>query len=171
MKFLQVMAVAAVAMFIVASPAQAKRCVHNTIDVNTAYNIHICVDPRFASKFQKFFVLLKTTGAKVTDIGCQAFGHAPGSNHIGGGACDVNQRSKNRTIPAMYHAGALIREAGLYDGCSFHDCGHIEAMRGLGNYGGRRYASATFSARRHHRRYERVAQASPSYMTRFGAGQ
>jgi hypothetical protein len=122
-------------------------CRNGTIRVSTAFGLGICVDPRFASKFQTFFSALKASGARVTAIVCQAYGHAPGSNHIGGGACDVNQTAKNRTIGAMYHAGDMIRAAGLYDGCSFSDCGHVEAMRGLGNYGG------TMSARRHHRHH------------------
>lgn len=133
-------------------PAFANNCVHNTISVQTAYGIEICVDPTYASNFQAFFSALHSAGVRVTEIVCQAYGHAPGSNHIGGGACDVNQRARNRTIPAMYHAGDMIRAAGLYDGCSFHDCGHVEAMRGLGNYGGR-----TMSARRHHHRHSRIA--------------
>src|SRR5690348_13821616 len=105
-------------------------CRNNTVERMTAYGIRICVDPRFAERFLIFFASLKARGVKVTEIVCQAYGHAPGSNHIGGGACDVNQRRKNVTIPAMYHAGDLIRAAGLYDGCSFRDCGHVEAMRG-----------------------------------------
>ena len=135
--------------------AEARTCVNNTIKVSTAYGIDICVDPTYASKFQAFFSALHSTGARVTSIICQAYGHAPGSNHIGGGACDVNQTARNRTIPAMYHAGSLIRAAGLYDGCSFRDCGHIEAMRGLGNYGGGR----TLSAKRHSRK--QYAEATP----------
>ena len=123
-------------------------CRNGTIRVSTAYNIGICVDPRFASRFQAFFSALKASGARVTSIVCQAYGHAPGSNHIGGGACDGNQTAKNRTIGPMYHAGGMIRSAGLYDGCSFNDCGHVEAMRGLYNYGGTR-----LSARSHHRHH------------------
>lgn len=142
-------------------------CRNNTVERVTAYGIRICVDPRFAERFLTFFAGLKARGVRVTSIVCQAYGHAPGSNHIGGGACDVNQRARNRTIPAMYHAGDLIRAAGLYDGCSFRDCGHVEAMRGLGNYGSR-----TFAARRH--RHSHIAQAEPAahyaVPDRFGAG-
>jgi hypothetical protein len=29
--------------------------------------------------------------------------------------------------------GDIIKKAGLYDGCSFKDCGHIEAVRGTHN--------------------------------------
>ena len=129
-----------------ASSAVSSSCRNNTVREVTAYGIAICVDSRFASNFLSFFSALKSSGARVTSIVCQAYGHAPGSNHVGGGACDVNQRAKNRTIPAMYRAGAMIRAAGLYDGCAFRDCGHVEAMRGLGNYGGR-----TFAARAHRR--------------------
>lgn len=132
-------------------------CRHNTIRVTTAFNLDICVDPRFAARFQAFFAALKSSGCHVTEIVCQAYGHAPGSNHIGGGACDVNQRAKNRTIACMYHASTMIRSAGLYDGCAFHDCGHVEAMRGLGNYGG-----TIVSARRHrHHPVRQLAIALP----------
>ena len=124
-------------------------CRNGTVRVSTAYGIGICVDPRFASRFQAFFAALKASGARVTNIVCQAYGHAPGSNHVGGGACDVNQTAKNRTIGPMYHAGGMIRDAGLYDGCSFGDCGHVEAMRGLYNYGGTRLSAR--SHYRHHR--------------------
>ena len=144
---------AILAVAVSTSFAQAKNCVHNTIAMKTAYGIEVCVDPVYASKFQAFFSALHSAGVRVTEIICQAYGHAPGSNHIGGGACDVNQRRKNVTIPAMYHAGEMIRAAGLYDGCSFHDCGHVEAMRGLGNYG----AGRTMSAKRHHHRHSRLA--------------
>ena len=124
-------------------------CRNGTVRVSTAYGIGICVDPRFASRFQAFFAALKASGARVTNIVCQAYGHAPGSNHIGGGACDVNQTAKGRTIGPMYHAGGMIRAAGLYDGCAFRDCGHVEAMRGLYNYGGTRLSAR--SHYRHHR--------------------
>lgn len=197
MKVLPIMAVAAVLVSIAAtSPAEArqhkfhhryaasksvhherlssvedananKSCKHNTVARQTAYGIAICVDPTYADKFVGFFAALHARGVKVTQITCQAYGHAPGSNHIGGGACDVNQRARNRTIAAMYHAGDLIRAAGLYDGCAFRDCGHVEAMRGLGNYGGTR----TYSARSRHRAEPQYAQASTDYMSRIGASQ
>lgn len=143
-------------------------CRNSTVQRQTAYGINICVDPVYADKFVNFFSALHARGVNVTDIVCQAYGHVRGSNHEGGGACDVNQTGKNRTIPAMYHAGDLIRAAGLYDGCSFRDCGHVEAMRGLGHYGFTR----TYAARSHR---TRVAQNTPrysggDYMSRFGAG-
>jgi hypothetical protein len=131
-------------------------CAHDTVRVQTAYGISVCVDPRHSAKFLAFFASLKARGCEVHSIVCQAYGHAPGSNHIGGGACDVDQRARNRTSACMYHAGDLIRAAGLYDGCSFRDCGHVEAMRGLGNYG----TTRTYAARSHHRRHSRVVVAA-----------
>jgi hypothetical protein len=139
-------------------------CAHNTISVQTAYGISICVDPKHSDKFVKFFASLKERGCAVKEIVCQAYGHAPGSNHIGGGACDVDQRSRNRTSACMYHASDLIRAAGLYDGCSFRDCGHVEAMRGLGNYG----TTRTYAARSH--RHTRIARTyAPINVARWNA--
>lgn len=145
--------------------ASARECVHNTIRVDTAYGISICVDPTYASKFQSFFSALKESGCAVKEIGCQAYGHVRGSNHIGGGACDVDQRRKNVTSACMRNAGSLIRAAGLYDGCSFGDCGHVEAMRGLGHYGDTR----TYAARSH-RHASRLARGpTPVTYARWNA--
>jgi hypothetical protein len=35
----------------------------------------------------------------------------------------------------------IIKQAGLYDGCSFRDCGHIEAVRGTHNRAPNLYAA------------------------------
>lgn len=140
-------------------------CVHNTIRVQTAYGISICVDPTHASKFVAFFASLKARGCEVKEIVCQAYGHAPGSNHIGGGACDVDQRSRNRTSACMYHASDLIRAAGLYDGCSFRDCGHVEAMRGLGHYG----TTQTYAARSHRHGHRLARNTAPVTYARWNA--
>jgi len=61
-----------------------------------------------------------------------ARGHVPRSNHYIGAACD-NQTGWNKAPAYMYHVGDLIRQAGLYDGCRFVDCGHVEAVRGTHN--------------------------------------
>src|SRR5262245_27140088 len=59
-------------------------------------------------------------------------GHVSGSNHYIGAACD-NQTGWNKAPGYMYHVGDLIRQAGLYDGCRFGDCGHVAAVRGTHN--------------------------------------
>jgi hypothetical protein len=105
------------------------------VKVKTAYGFPITVHPIDAFKFLKFFALLKAHGYKVNPniVGCDSpGGHTSGSNHHIGRACD-NQWARNKAPAYMYHVGALIRQAGLYDGCSFRDCGHVEAVRGLHN--------------------------------------
>lgn len=106
---------------------------HRLVTVSTAAGIKITVHPAFADKFQSFISDLVRQGHKPRFITCYARGHVPGSNHHWGGACDIDQTGWNRTSGFMYHAGAAIRANGLHDGCSFRDCGHVEAMRGTHN--------------------------------------
>ena len=105
----------------------------NLVTVQTAAGIPIKVHPAFASKFQSLIATLVAEGHKPRFITCYARGHKSGSNHAWGGACDIDQTGWGRTSAFMYHAGSAIKSAGLYDGCSFRDCGHVEAMRGLHN--------------------------------------
>jgi len=105
------------------------------VTVQTAYGFNITVHPAYASKFLKFYALLKEHGHKVDARINKCFargGHVPGSNHYIGAACD-NQYGWNRAPAYMYHVGDLIRQAGLYDGCRFGDCGHVEAVPGTHN--------------------------------------
>ena len=105
------------------------------VTVQTAYGFNITVNPAYASKFQRFYALLKEHGYKVDARINKCFargGHVLGSNHYIGAACD-NQYGWNRAPAYMYHVGDLIRQAGLYDGCRFGDCGHVEAVRGTHN--------------------------------------
>ena len=37
--------------------------------------------------------------------------------------------------------GDIVKKAGLYNGCSFHDCGHVEAIRGTHNRAPNLYAA------------------------------
>ncbi len=109
--------------------------VEKMVTVPTAYGFNITVHPAFASKFLKFFELLKDAGHKIPndDVGCYSRrGHVRGSNHYIGAACDI-QTGWNRGPAFVYHIGDLIKKAGLFDGCSFRDCGHIEAVRGTHN--------------------------------------
>jgi hypothetical protein len=35
----------------------------------------------------------------------------------------------------------IVKQAGLYSGCAFRDCGHVEAVRGLHNRAPNLYAA------------------------------
>jgi hypothetical protein len=109
----------------------------NMVKVKTVQGFYLTVHPAYAHKFLRFFEILAQNNVKVPKdlVGCYSRGgHVSGSNHYIGAACDI-QTGWNRTIPALQygHAGKWIRQAGLYDGCSFGDCGHIEAVRGTHN--------------------------------------
>jgi hypothetical protein len=114
------------------------------VTVQTVYGFNITVHPAYASKFQRFFALLRDHGyhvpANITKCCTPGGTHVPGSNHYIGAACDI-QTGWNREPRFVYHISDIIREAGLYDGCSFHDCGHIEAVRGTHNRAPNLYAS------------------------------
>ena len=66
--------------------------------------------------------------------------HVAGSNHYIGAACDI-QTGWNRGPEFVYHMSDVVKQAGLYNGCSFHDCGHIEAIRGTHNRAPNLYAA------------------------------
>jgi hypothetical protein len=134
---------------------QRKRYVSRTTDANggrtfgmvtvqTAYGFNITVHPAYASKFQKFFALLKERGYNVPANITKCWGphgtHVAGSNHYIGAACDI-QTGWNRGPDFVYHMGDIVKKAGLYNGCSFHDCGHVEAIRGTHNRAPNLYAA------------------------------
>ncbi|HXX08605.1 MAG TPA: hypothetical protein VEJ43_11130 [Pseudolabrys sp.] len=114
------------------------------VKVQTAYGFNITVHPAYASRFQKFFALLKERGYKVPAgiTKCWAPGgtHVAGSNHYIGAACDI-QTGWNRGPEFVYHMSDIVKEAGLYNGCAFHDCGHVEAVRGTHNRAPNLYAA------------------------------
>jgi hypothetical protein len=114
------------------------------VTVQTAYGFNITVHPAYASKFQKFFALLKERGyhvpAGITKCWAPQGTHVAGSNHYIGAACDI-QTGWNRGPRFVYHMSDVVKQAGLYDGCSFHDCGHVEAIRGTHNRPPNLYAS------------------------------
>src|SRR5262245_49564298 len=61
------------------------------VTVQTAYGFNITVHPAYASKFLKFYALLKERGYKVDPRINRCYsrgGHVPGSNHYIGAACD-----------------------------------------------------------------------------------
>src|SRR5215475_7818138 len=114
------------------------------VTVQTAYGFNITVHPAYASKFQKFFALLKERGYKVqaniTKCWAPRGTHVAGSNHYIGAACDI-QTGWNRGPEFVYHMSDIVKKAGLYNGCSFHDCGHVEAIRGTHNRAPNLYAA------------------------------
>ncbi len=114
------------------------------VKVRTAYGFDITVHPAYATKFQKFFALLKDNGytvpANLTKCWTPRGTRVAGSNHYIGAACDI-QTGWNRGPNFVYHMGDIIKKAGLYDGCSFHDCGHVEAVRGTHNKAPNLYAA------------------------------
>ena len=114
------------------------------VTVKTAYGFNITVHPAYAGKFQKFFALLKDQGYKVPAAITKCWAphgtHIAGSNHYIGAACDI-QTGWNRGPAFVYHMKDLVRQAGLYDGCAFHDCGHVEAVRGTHNRAPNLYAA------------------------------
>jgi len=117
--------------------ARGKTPPWNMVQVVTVQGFKLTVHPAYAHKFLRFFEILEQNHVRVPKelVGCYARGHhVRGSNHYIGAACDI-QSTWNGTIPALYtkEADRWIREAGLYNGCSFGDCGHIEAVRGTHN--------------------------------------
>lgn len=126
----------------------------------------ITCDVRFCSEFQALVRDFVAHGYNPKLIVCLAHGHTPGSNHDGGGACDFDQRAKNRTNRFMYSklAESLIRKHGLYSGCSYRDCGHVEGLRGLCNYG----QCGTMSARRHRHGQARRTTVQAPKLRSFG---
>ena len=114
------------------------------VTVQTAYGFNITVHPAYASKFQKFFALLKERGYKVpaniTKCWAPRGTHVAGSNHYIGAACDI-QTGWNRGPQFVYHMNDIVEQAGLFNGCSFHDCGHVEAVRGTHNRAPNLYAA------------------------------
>jgi hypothetical protein len=114
------------------------------VTVQTAFGFNITVHPAYASKFQKFFALLKERGYKVpaniTKCWAPHGTHVAGSNHYIGAACDI-QTGWNRGPEFVYHMNKIVIQAGLYNGCTFHDCGHVEAVRGTHNRAPNLYAA------------------------------
>lgn len=123
----------------------SERTQHRAVDANgnsimvtvqTAYGFNITVHPAYASKFQKFFALLKERGYKVPASITRCWSprgtRVAGSNHYIGAACDI-QTGWNRGPAFVYRMSNIVKQAGLYDGCSFRDCGHVEAVRGTHN--------------------------------------
>jgi hypothetical protein len=98
------------------------------VTINTAANpITLAAD--VAQRFKELIDDLVAAGFK-GDVHCLASRSNP-SFHPSGRACDFAQTGRNATVPIMYRAGEIIARHGLHDGCSFHDCGHVD-LGGVG---------------------------------------
>jgi hypothetical protein len=100
------------------------------VTVQTAAN-PITVSASIAGSMRALIADLVAHGYR-GHVTCQAAGHMPHSLHHTGEACDFAQLSRNRVAAGagiMYHARSIIAAHGLRDGCSFHDCGHVDDGR------------------------------------------
>lgn len=98
------------------------------VTVPTAAGINITVAPSFAPKITGFIADLVARGYQPRRIHCYATGgHVRGSFHYRGEACDFEQRGWGKTAGPMYRVADLAAKHGLRDGCTFRDCGHIDA--------------------------------------------
>jgi hypothetical protein len=125
-----------------------RRAGGGTVTIETAAN-PITVAAGIAGPLRDLIADLVADGFR-GHVTCQASGHMPGSLHHIGEACDFAQLRRNVVAPGagiMYHASSIITAHGLRDGCSFHDCGHVDTGRMLnahaqwipGAAGARRY--------------------------------
>ncbi len=119
-----------------ASPSWQRPAIRHTVGgvvtIETAAN-PITVASGIAGPMRDLIADLVAHGFRGS-ITCQASGHMPGSLHHTGEACDFAQLSRNVVAPGagiMYHARDIIAAHGLRDGCSFHDCGHVDSGRML----------------------------------------
>ena len=88
---------------------------HGLVHVQTAAG-PITVASDVAGKFKGLIATLVAKGFK-GGVHCYASGgHVTHSLHYSGHACDFAQGGRNKTVSVMYHAGDLIRSAGLRDG-------------------------------------------------------
>ncbi len=128
---------------------------YGLVHVHTAAG-QITVAADVAGKFKELIAALVAKGFK-GDVHCYASGgHVANSLHYSGHACDFAQGGRNRTVSIMYHAGDLIRSAGLRDGCSFHDCGHVDTGFAVASRHRERHY-AVYAERRHARARYRLA--------------
>lgn len=99
------------------------------VTVPTAAGIDIVVAPQFAAPMQSFIADIVAAGYRPRRIKCFSLSrtHVPRSRHFTGEACDFNQHGWNLTDRFMYRVHAIAKRHGLRDGCSFGDCGHIDA--------------------------------------------
>src|ERR1700692_548375 len=109
-----------------------RRAGGGTVTIETAAN-PITVAAGIAGPMRDLIADLVADGFRAHAT-CLASGPMPGSLHHTGEACDFAQLSRNVVAPGagiMYHASSIIAAHGLRDGCSFHDCGHVDDGRML----------------------------------------
>lgn len=142
------------AALLLAAPAAAEARSHHyhggggIMTVQTAIG-PITVASHLAGRFQSLINDLAFHGYRPRHVSCYArYGHVKHSRHHVGAACDIDQRGWNRTSSFMYHAHTIITRHGFRDGCSFHDCGHVDD----GMIGHRRHYTK-YRAHRHYRVY------------------
>lgn len=144
---------------------RAYRTHRGLVTVTTAAGIKITVAPSFVPKIQAFIADLVKIGYRPRSIHCYARGgHVPRSMHYSGQACDIDQRGWNRTASTMYRIGYLARRHALRDGCSFRDCGHIDAGRTV-QIARRHYR--THQAHRQHHYKPRLRYARVRWVTSY----
>lgn len=97
--------------------------------IPTAAGISITVAQSFAPKIAAFIADVVARGYKPPRIHCYSTSasHVRNSLHFSGQACDFNQRGWGKTDAPMYHVADIAARHGLRDGCTFRDCGHIDA--------------------------------------------
>lgn len=134
-KFLIAVAASAIILF-GAAPASAG----GLVTVDTAAN-RITVAADAAGKFVGVIRDLVAAGFRGR-VNCYASGgHVAHSLHYTGHACDFAQTGRNRVAAGagvMYHAGRIAAAHGLRDGCTFHDCGHLDTGAVSRSYSSRR---------------------------------
>lgn len=107
------------------------------VTLETAFN-PITVDRDFGARVVPLLAELHALGVRayVKCFAAQRGPHVKHSLHLWGGACDVlpivaKRKGRNRMpTPALMftrQVAAAIARAGLRNGCTFRDCGHIDA--------------------------------------------
>ncbi len=107
----------------------------NLVRVSTAAGIDITVARDFATPIKGVIADLVARGIKPKTIHCYANarrgGHVRGSLHYSGHACDFDFYRGCMGCSAHWtrSVGDIVAAHGLRNGCSFGDCGHIDAGR------------------------------------------
>jgi hypothetical protein len=119
------------------------------ITVPTAAGIDVTVAPSFAKSIQGFIADAVAAGYRPRRIKCysRSHSHVRHSLHFSGQACDFNQHGWGKTDRFMYHVRALAAKWDLRDGCTFRDCGHIDAGRQIARRGRARSARKRWASR------------------------
>lgn len=122
-------------------PTDANGNRYRVVTVSSAAGM-ITVSPEFEPKIVPLIAELKAMGfdGRVKCYASTKGRHVTRSLHFSGNACDFlpnrkQARGHNRmptpTIMFSRQVAAAIERAGLRNGCSFRDCGHIDIGRGV----------------------------------------